>query len=156
MGIFDRFRRNRQDDSVLPAEVNEYYETEQRDRRGVAVLLGIITLIITLLIAAGLFLAGRAVYRSVTKDDKPKTVQTESKNKDDKQGAAPAPADTKPTGNGVGGAANGAEPNPSGSGSTPSTPSPASPAPSGSATVPSTGEEQTSETSLPRTGDDGM
>ena len=55
--------------SVLPDEVNEYYESQRRERTGVAIVLGIAALIVTLLIGAALFFGGRWVYNQFTDDD---------------------------------------------------------------------------------------
>lgn len=145
MGIFDRFRRRNQDSSVLPAEVDQYYQSEQRDRRGVAILLAIVTLIVTLLIATGLFFAGRFVYRKITDNDKPTTAQIES-NKDKEQAAKEQQEANK--------SSNSAADNPSTAPATTPQSSPATPDQS-SATVPSTGDQPPAG-SLPRTGDEGM
>lgn len=141
MGIFDRFRRTKQDDSVLPAEVDQYYQSEKRERRGVAVLLGIITLVITLVVSSGLFYGGRYAYRKITDKDKTTVVQTN-----------PSPAEQGTV----------IETNPSTGESTP-TPSPTQPAPAPSPAptpapapaTPSTGDELPAA-NLPRTGDEGM
>lgn len=71
MGIFDRFRRNRQE-SVLPDEVREYYEAGQQPRRGVAILLTIGALLVTVLIAVALFFAGRFIYDQIWGDNQNK------------------------------------------------------------------------------------
>lgn len=47
----------------LPPEVQEYYESTERDRGGKNWLLGLGTMLLTLLIASGLFFGGRFVYR---------------------------------------------------------------------------------------------
>lgn len=68
------FKRKQSDQSTIPAEVEEYYQSERRERVGVAWLLAFATLVTTLLVAVGLFFGGRALYRQFTKDDKPKPV----------------------------------------------------------------------------------
>lgn len=68
------FKRKQSDQSTVPAEVEEYYQAERRERVGVAWLLAFATLVTTLLLAVGLFFGGRALYRQFTKDDKPKPV----------------------------------------------------------------------------------
>lgn len=84
MALFDRFRRNRQQ-SVLPDEVKQYYQTEKRQRRGMAVLLAIVALVATVAIAAGLFFAGRFIYNKVTdKDTKTAQPADAGDNKDKK------------------------------------------------------------------------
>ncbi len=66
MAIWPFNRRNKNIDQV-PAEVQEYYEAERRERAGIAWLLALGTLVITLVIAIGLFFGGRWVYRKVVK-----------------------------------------------------------------------------------------
>lgn len=55
--------------SNLPQEVQDYYESGKRERRGMVWLLGIGTLLITLLLAAGIFFGGRWLYRMITGPD---------------------------------------------------------------------------------------
>ncbi len=77
MGLFNR-RKSANDD------INEYYASERRQRVGVAWLLGIATLFITVLLALGLFFGGRWVYRTIFSDE-PATVQqgeNDNKNQD--------------------------------------------------------------------------
>lgn len=59
------FRRKKADQASVPAELQNYYQAEKRERTGVAWLLAIGTLIITVLIILGLFFGGRWVYRKV-------------------------------------------------------------------------------------------
>jgi cytoskeletal protein RodZ len=140
MGLFDRFRNIRRQ-SVMPQEVEEYYQSEQRQRRGVAIGLAVVALLAAMLVIAGLFFGGRYVYNKFIKDDnKPAAVQQEDKNEDKKSGDEQVQAP--------------------GSNSTdepaPSTPAP-TPAPDSSTanpqpqTTPNLGDEP-----LPRTGDEGM
>jgi hypothetical protein len=75
---FPSLRKNT-DDVTLPREVQAYYEAEKRDRRGVAGLLAVGTLVVTILLAAGLFFGGRWAYQKIRNDDKKKpTVATTS------------------------------------------------------------------------------
>lgn len=158
MKFFDRIRsRNKQQDaSVLPAEVNQYYTSEQDGRRGVAFVLGIITLIITLVVASGLFLAGRYVYRKVAQDDKPTTTQTGTLKNDTK---TQDKANTSTKDNNAKNKKN-PSPNPSGAQPSPSTPSPSpstlSPSTPGTSTSPSSSMPNTGDepSALPNTGDD--
>lgn len=69
-------RRQRQADVGLPPEVHNFYKSEQRDRTNIAWLLGIGTLVATLLLAAVLFFGGRAIYRSVAGNKKANTTAT--------------------------------------------------------------------------------
>lgn len=71
------FGRKKQIDSV-PAEVQEYYQAERRERKGLAWLLAAATLVGTLLLASGLFFGGKWVVQKVTNDDK-KPVATDQK-----------------------------------------------------------------------------
>lgn len=60
-------RKNTQEN--VPEEVKEYYQAERRERVGVAWLLALVTLAVTILLAAALFFGGRWVYRSLFVDD---------------------------------------------------------------------------------------
>ncbi|MBW3568788.1 hypothetical protein KY385_01535 [Candidatus Parcubacteria bacterium] len=77
MGLFDRFRKK--DDSVLPSEVDEYYKTELKNRRSSSVFMALLALIITLIIAAGLFYGIRTIYRTLNKEDSNTTTQQTGK-----------------------------------------------------------------------------
>lgn len=63
------FKRRKQNTDVLPEEVREYYQSERRERAGVAWLLALGTLILTFVIAAGLFFGGSWVYNTVFDND---------------------------------------------------------------------------------------
>lgn len=63
------FKRNTKNKNEVPAEIQEYYQAEKRDRTGIAWLLAIGTLIVTILLAAGIFFAGRWAYRKITGND---------------------------------------------------------------------------------------
>lgn len=69
------FRRNT-DISNVPAEIQEYYQTERRERTGVAWLLALGTLIITIGLATLLFFGGRWLYRTIADRDDDKTDNT--------------------------------------------------------------------------------
>lgn len=68
MGIFDRFKRNKQTE-VLPEEVEQYYQSKQNEKRSIAWLVGLGTLVATVVIAAGLFYGARYAYRQIKGDD---------------------------------------------------------------------------------------
>jgi cytoskeletal protein RodZ len=68
------FGRNKNVEQV-PSEVQDYYRSERRERVGLAWLLALGTLVVTLIIAAGLFFGGRWTYRKITGNDN-KTPQT--------------------------------------------------------------------------------
>lgn len=73
MALFKR----KKNESVMPAEVRDYYKSERRERKGMAWLLAVATLLVTFLIAAALFFGGRWVYRAIfDNDDKTSTSQT--------------------------------------------------------------------------------
>jgi cytoskeletal protein RodZ len=62
------FNRNKNIDGV-PAEIQEYYQTERRERTGVAWLLALGTLLVTVGLATLLFFGGRWLYRTVANRD---------------------------------------------------------------------------------------
>jgi cytoskeletal protein RodZ len=64
MSILDRFRRQKED--MLPEEVEKYYQSQRRARVGTAWLLGFLTLVITLVVALGLYYGVRYAYRQIT------------------------------------------------------------------------------------------
>ncbi len=148
MGLLDRIREKRQQ-SVLPEEVKEYYKSEQRQKRGVAIGLALLALVVTIAIAAALFFGGRFVYNAIWGGDKP-SGNNQSQNQ-------PANNTNQPNnnqnqnqnGNRSGG--NNPAPAPSNPAPQPSTPAPA-PSPQPAPSTPSLGDDDR----LPRTGDEGM
>ena len=138
MALLDRFKRTKK--VVLPEEVNQYYQSQRRERVGVAIILGIVALLVTLLIASGLFYGGRFLYRQVADTNDKQTTTQEQKDQEQKPGESP-----KSGNNGQ------SNPNPTPPAPTPQpTPSPTpTPAP---ATTPALGDEP----ALPHTGDPGM
>ncbi len=63
-------RRNKTNDSNVPTEVTDYYSAEHQERRSVAWLLALATFVITLVVALGLFFAGKWIYhRFVNKNE---------------------------------------------------------------------------------------
>lgn len=72
------WQRNKQtDNSELPEEVREYYESTRRSRTGTAFLLGLATLAVTLALAAVLYFAGRFVWEQFSNDESEAPVVTE-------------------------------------------------------------------------------
>lgn len=134
MNVFNRFRRNR-DQGVLPAEVHEYYQAGQRQKRGTALAVVAIALIATILIGTALFFAGKAIYNNVRNDDK-KAQPATDQNKPKNNGSDTNNADTEDQPDAITGPAPNTAPNP---------------APEPSAT-PVLGDTP----GLPRTGDDGL
>lgn len=73
------FRGKSSGSDNLPTEIKEYYQTERRERVGVAWLLALGTLLLTLVLATGLFFGGRWAYRKIAGNDKPGgTAQTQT------------------------------------------------------------------------------
>lgn len=134
--------RRKSTDSNLPPEIQAYTEGAHRERMGMAWLVGIVSLVVTLIVVSGLFFGGRWVYRKLAhKDDKSTTAQTDTK-KDDGKGSDNGAGKTNT--------------NDSDNGSTDTpvqapAPSPA-PTPATPATTPATGD--TSGSTLVRTGPD--
>ena len=122
MALFSRKKSVTQ--TSIPAEVQDYYQAERRERTGVAWLLAIATLVVTIILALVLFFGGRWLYREVRGTDQNTTTpissveqstqesnQTSntSENKDAPEGSsgttgtsgtstpAPAPTPTTPT-----------------------------------------------------------
>lgn len=79
MALFNRGNKNK---TGVPAEIQEYYQAEKRDRTGIAWLLAFATLVVTILLAAGIFFAGRWAYRKIAGNDgqnnAPQTAQNEN------------------------------------------------------------------------------
>jgi len=75
-------KRKTTDTTDVPKEVQDYYQSERREHVGVAWLLALGTLLLTMALAVGLFFGGRWVYRTLFDDtkDQPAVIQDESKN----------------------------------------------------------------------------
>lgn len=71
------FRRNKIK-AAVPAEVQEYYQSEKRDKAWLAWLLAIGTLIATVIVVLGLFFGGRWAYRKLVDNPKKPTVGVQS------------------------------------------------------------------------------
>ncbi len=56
--------RKRVDTNTVPAEIQEYYNAEQRERVGLAWIIAIISLIVSLAVIFGIFFGGRYIYRT--------------------------------------------------------------------------------------------
>ncbi len=57
------FKRKDKNLDAVPAEVQEYYQAEKRERVGLAWILAFVTLAATVAVVLGLFFGGRALYR---------------------------------------------------------------------------------------------
>lgn len=76
------FKKKQQDADNLPQEVQDYYQAEKRERSGVAWLLALGTLLITIALALGLFFGGRWAYRAIFQND-PSTPAENADSNDD-------------------------------------------------------------------------
>lgn len=63
------FKRKNSAQDSLPREVKDYYDTSRRERVGVAWVLALLTLVVTVLLSLGLFFGGRWAYRAIFDDD---------------------------------------------------------------------------------------
>jgi hypothetical protein len=81
------FTRNKNKNNV-PAEIQDYYQAEKRERTGVAWLVAVVTLLVTVAIALGLFFGGRWLYRQLTDDNTP--------SQETSQGETPPPGINEP------------------------------------------------------------
>ncbi len=137
--------RNR-DQAVVPEEIQEYYQDERRERTGVAWVLAAGTLVMTILLAAGIFFGGRWAYRKIQGNDKPDTTQVAQESTENEQAPAPDPT---PSSDGA------VPPNPTPTPSITPTPVPpnAPPTPSPRPNAqPNTGDVAGTTTPLPSTG----
>ena len=67
------FKRRQSDEDTkdsVPAEVQEFYQSERRERIGIAWLLAFVTLLATVVIAMGIFFGGRWAYRKIANSGK--------------------------------------------------------------------------------------
>lgn len=86
MAIF----RRRNNQANVPEEIREYYQSERRERAGIAWLLAFGTLVVTILLAGGIFFAGRWAYRSVFNKEKNPSPQTQVAQQEQKKEEQPA------------------------------------------------------------------
>ena len=129
--------------STVPAEVQDYYESTRRSHTSIVWLLALGTLVVTLVLAMGIFFGGRWTYRSVThKKNKPQAPT--AVNKPSNTPVQPAKPDQKS------GTSSTQTQTPS---SPPASTTPATPAPSSQTASPST--PRTGPTEVPHTGPDG-
>lgn len=146
MALFSRFGSKRK--RILPKEVGDYYNLGRREHKGIAFLLGLATLVGTLLVAALIFVVVRTVYRVATGDSSNQTakVQTDKPQpKDQDKDKTDKPKTTDSSEQGVIDAQGyQAKPNTSG-------PPRVEPR-----TTPALGDGDPAPATLPRTGDEGM
>ena len=88
-------QRQKRSERPVPAEVQEYYRAEQRERMGVAWLIAFLSLLISVIVLLGIFFGGRWAWRKITQGDKkqPTTVQTDDTNTNE-QKPTELPGDT--------------------------------------------------------------
>ncbi len=133
----------------VPPEIQDYYQAERRERTGLAWIMATATLVVTIILAIGLFFGGRWIYRKVVGNDSQPTVsnsnveQTTTDNQPESQQTSSA-STSQPS------------PSPTPPASTPSASTPApTPSPS-TATPPAASSPNTlaanSQSSLPNTG----
>ncbi|MCA9329498.1 hypothetical protein KDA11_02545 [Candidatus Saccharibacteria bacterium] len=86
MKFFGR-RKNQIIDPTLSPELQNYTKSERRERLGIVWLVGIMSLVISLILMAILFFGGRWIYRKMSRANDSSTVQVntdeESKNDTD-------------------------------------------------------------------------
>lgn len=88
------FNRNKEQTTNLPQEVQEYYDAGQKQRTGMAWLLALATLVVTILLAMALFFGGRWIYQQLTGgDDASKEQTTQQLDNQDQTGQPPAETD---------------------------------------------------------------
>ncbi len=86
--------------TTVPTEVQDYYESSRRERKGIAWLLGIAVLVVTILLAFLLFFGGRWLYRKATNKHtvkKPSTTQQVSSKPTAEKPKPSTTTDTNPT-----------------------------------------------------------
>lgn len=63
------FNRNKNKSAKMPPEVQKYYDSEQRERVGLAWLVAFVSLLVTVLVIMAVFFGGRWIFRKVTNDN---------------------------------------------------------------------------------------
>ncbi len=134
MALWFRRRKNDTESSTVPPEVQEYYQSERKERFSIAWLIAFISLVVTILLVILLFFGGRWIYRKIANRNKPtSTVQTQDKD----QSTSQTQNQDKPSTNEGGSQGQNATPSPT-------------PAPTTGPTTPITGDSSV----MPRTGPD--
>lgn len=130
----------------VPSEIQDYYQAERRERAGIAWLMATGTLVVTIILAVGLFFGGRWAYRKVKGNDS----QQAATNSNVEQ----ATGDNQPQ-TPQASSANTSQPSPTPP-AAPTPPPPAAPTPStapAASTPPATSSASTSaQSNLPNTG----
>jgi hypothetical protein len=68
MKLFKRQQKN-VNNSVIPQEIQDYSQSEHREKIGIAILVGFISLLLTLIVLFGMFVGGRWMYRKIAGTD---------------------------------------------------------------------------------------
>lgn len=139
MAIFDRFRRKKSYDIK---DVDAHYVPKAR-KPGVAILLGVLSFVVTFVIILALFFGGRWIYRQINdENDKGTTTSQQAQTNNPQTESSQSKANT------------------SGGGATSSTstnqPRQAAPPTQATPTTPSTPVLGDDNQALPRTGDEGL
>ncbi len=92
------FKDKKKKNADVPAEIKDYYQAEKREKRGMAWLLAVGTLLATVLVVLGLFFGGRWAYKKITaKKTKPtQTAEVKQGNQSPQTPAKPQTAPKKP------------------------------------------------------------
>ncbi len=91
------FRRNKTEQAGVPAEVQDYYQAEGRQRTWVAWVLAVATLFVTVVVVLAIFIGGRWTYRKLKDSDKPAPVAVQQDTAPDASKASTATSDTNST-----------------------------------------------------------
>lgn len=84
----------------ITEEVDSYYQADNESSTGSALLYGLFALVVTLIVAAGLYFGGRAVYRALTGTSNQQTTEQQQEEQNTSNGAQeaePAEEDTNQT-----------------------------------------------------------
>lgn len=76
--LFKRRQTTSIEDTNIPPEVQAYTQAEHRDRMGKAWLIGVLSLIITVLFLMGIFFGGRWVYQKITGNNATTNTETQT------------------------------------------------------------------------------
>ncbi len=149
MVIKNIFRNMRRQREVLPSDMDSYHTPEKQERRSVALLLGIASLVGTLLVALLIFVLARAVYLNFSNNKSQVQTQTNGdKSKESSNAKNQKGVDQKGKSNGSDSASSsalGQNGNQAQAG-----------APSIPQQTPRLGDDDVQSSELPHTGDDGL
>lgn len=92
--------RKRVDTNTVPAEIQEYYNAEQRERVGLAWIIAIVSLVVSLAVIFGIFFGGRYIYRTYIHKPKSTSKPLNDTNKKDSPAATSTDDSNKTSGDG--------------------------------------------------------